>query len=178
MTLKQAIETQVQYSTKDLQIAYKLHFSQVPFWKKYFMLLFGVVVIALAGVLLIFQASARSNFFIYLLFVYGIGLFIYQFWFHATIGQRMYKKIPDIRLPYDVKIDESGVLLSNVNVASNLEWSKYIVAIFDKEILLLYVYGNMFHIFPKRIFSNKQFERVMGLVQKNIERKIDLSNLS
>ncbi len=155
------------YQVKDLQSAYKLHFRQVSFWRKNLMLLIGSGSALIGIYFLLLKGTERNQIFLIFLVLYGLGLILFHFWYHRTLGQRIYNKIAELQSAHEVHFDENRIRMSNSKVASDLEWKKYILALRTKEITLLYISPSMFHILPQRLFSNKQYKKIETIIEKN-----------
>lgn len=164
-SLKKEAQASFFYQPEDLQIAYKLHFTQVSLWRKNMMLILGLSSAALGLYFLFTTGSERNQIFLIFLVVYGAGMVLFHFWYHATLGQRVYKKIPEMQLEHDMSFDENHIRVSNTKVASDLKWNQYILALRSDHVTLLYVSPAMFHILPQRVLPRKQYDRLLQIIE-------------
>lgn len=163
------IHVTIQYTANDLHKAYSLHLKKnYPFRSKLVLILGGLLV--LLGILLaVLQSISRmitwlSWFFV----VYGLLVVIYYFWKYSRMGKIAYKKLTDFHYPFTFTINNEGIHSFGKNIESTNTWEHYQSALITHNFIILYPNKLRFVVFPKKYFSEFDFNQLSDLVKEKI----------
>lgn len=170
------IVKQIKYTSEDLQLSYNIHYiKNFPFRSR--MVMYLGVFIVVVGILLFALTfnSSTSSITLSLFYVFfGVATLIYYFWSKLTLGKRMFKKITELKYPFDIEFSTEGAIIKGKNISSELKWEHYEKAIITKEIILLYPNSMRFNFFPKKYFTDQEYEQISSWVIEfvpNIKKK-------
>lgn len=168
----ESIDIEITYTADDLQKSYKAHFNrQYPIRSK-LVLILGILLIIL-GILLIAIENATNKSEILGISYAGLGVasILYFFWNSNTLGKRMYKKMPDFRLPYHYKITTESILITNKNITTEVKWEHFTNSLITDDMILIYPNKFRYNLFPKRYFTDEQFVKLVSLIRENVPNK-------
>lgn len=160
----------IQYSDKDLQEAYKIHYTKIYPLGSRLLLIIGVIALFFGVALFTYSYFSLSftNWFALFLVAYGIVVILFFYWRFATMGKRIFKKMPDFKNPYEYTFSEKGIKSVNANVNSENRWEYYIRSVVTDNIIMLYPNKLKFNFFSRRHFTNEQFLCLKNWVNKNV----------
>ncbi|NVO01845.1 MAG: YcxB family protein [Bacteroidetes bacterium] len=160
------ITKQIQYTPEDLQKSYNVHYiknfpirSRMVMYLGFFIIVVGMLLFALTY----YSATSSTTLSIFYIF-FGIATLIYYFWSKLTLGKRMFKKITELKYEYDIELNKDGALIKGKNITSEIKWEHFQKAIVTKEIVLLYPNPMRFNFFPKKYFTEQEYEQLCSWV--------------
>jgi hypothetical protein len=163
-------EVTIQYSAKDLQRAYQLHYQKgYPIGSRLLMIL-GVISLIIGGALLAYSYLYLqfSNPFAWFLIAYGVLMIMIYFWRFYTIGKRMFKKMPEFQHPYHYTFSEKGIKAESPLANSDNQWEYYNRCIISDDMILLLPNKFRFNFFARRHFTDEQFKMLRHWVEANV----------
>jgi hypothetical protein len=166
-------EVTIQYSAKDLQRAYQLHYQKgYPLGSRLLMIL-GVISVIVGGALLAYSYLFLhfSNTFAWFLIFYGIFMIMFYFWRFYTIGKRMFKKMPEMQHPYHYTFSEHGIKAESPVASSNNQWEYYNQGIVSDDMIVLLPNKFRFNFFARRHFTEEQFKMLRHWVETNVKTR-------
>lgn len=166
----QPFELTIQYSSDDLQKAYQLHYRKgYPISSRLLMIL-GVISLIIGSALLLYSYLWLffTNWFAWFLVVYGILVVLFYYWRFYTMGQRMFKKMPDFEHPYHYTFSEKGIKAESTHINSDNNWEYYIRCVITDDMILLYPNKFRFNFFARRHFSDEQFKTLQQWARENV----------
>ena len=170
------INVDIKYTPVDLQKSYELHYNVYYPVRSKLLLILGIL-LAVVGLLLICLSNMldqNDGWLGKLYMVLGVLAILYHFWKISTMGKKMFDKMPDFQLPYQVTINSSGICIKSTTVSSEVAWEHYTEAVVTANMILVYTNPFKFNIFRKTAFTDEQFERLSAVVierVKSVKRK-------
>jgi len=157
----ETINVNITYTADDLQKSYTLHFKKIYPIKSKLLIVFGVLIIALGIVMLSLKdIFNETGWLAYFYVIFGMFAIIYHFWQYATIGRRMFKKLPDFRHAFHYVISDEGIQTASATASSDVKWEHYKMAVITDDLILLYPNKLRYNLFPKRFFSERDFRNL------------------
>lgn len=166
------IEIEITYTADDLQKSYKAHFNkQYPIRSK--LVLFMGILLIILGLLLVAieNATSKSNWLGISYSGLGAIAIIYYLWNSNTLGKRMYNKMPDFKLPYHYKITSEGINITNKSISTDVKWDHFWNSLITDDMILIYPNKYRYNLFPKRYFTDEQFQQLAKLIKENVVHK-------
>lgn len=169
------IEKTILFTPDDLQMAYTTHFSRMYPVRSRLLLLVGLVSFLVGAVLLIFQfmsgAKTTSGWASWFLLFYGVLIAILYYYNLKRIGKRMYSKMPDFRFPFSYTFSADKIVVKGENVDNSNNWEYYQSALVAPEVLMIYPNKFRFSLFPKKYFTDEEFEQLTKWISAKIKTK-------
>lgn len=157
-----------QYTPQVLQQAHEIHYKKFFQFQSRLPLILGFMA-GWAGLLLLLILGKEGNKFLSISLIFsGVIAIIIYFWMLKTIGKRVYKKIPQYHDPFMIAINDQLILMTIHGETFELPWESIKKAVVTNNNVLLYPTDRMFYIFPKRNFSNNEFEEFEELVRNKV----------
>jgi len=163
------IQVNITYTSDDLQKAYMLHFNKKqPFKSR--RNLFMALALILIGVFVYFYDpfNGELNWVCWFFMGYGLVLLIVYYYRLFTIGKRYFKKLPQDKNLFLYTFSEEGFSFQGEKTTNTIKWEHFQSALITDKIVLLYANELKFNIFPRRSFTDTQFEQFTQLVRQNI----------
>jgi len=159
----------IKYNFSDLQIAYNLHFKKLYPIKSMLLLLFGVLLVIIGLLLCFLDNHLEKSILLGVLYtILGIITICYYYWMYKTMGKRMFKKMPDFSNEYHYDFSNEGINIKSKTIDSDVKWDYYKSALISNDIILLYANKFKFNLFPKRFFSNEQYDSLINTIKSKI----------
>jgi len=81
----------------------------------------------------------------------------------------LFKKNSNLSNEEEITFDKEGLTIASQNAEGKVKWSIYIKALITKETILLFPNTMIFQNYPKRFFSDSEYQELSNLVQTNIK---------
>lgn len=157
-----------QYSPQLLQAAHLLHYRTFFPLRGRALLLVGVVVIVCGAVLLL--VPVVNAWMGPALLVYGLALIGFHYYYFATMGRRVYRRLQEYHEPFEVRIGEQGITLNLNRQDINIPWNRFVKSASDDQYTLLYPNDKAFFVFPRRFFAPGDYERFRQRVEQQLRK--------
>ncbi|HNW90722.1 MAG TPA: hypothetical protein PKN48_13760 [Bacteroidales bacterium] len=165
----------IQYTPEDLQLAYTTHFRKMYPVRSRMLLVVSAVSFIAGGIVLVYELIKGSDSFInwaaWFLIAYGVLIFILYFYNLRTVGKRMFAKMPDFEKPFNYIFSSENVQVSAETINSTNKWEFYQSAMICSDIILVYPNKFRFNLFPKKYFSDEEFEMLKQWIGAKIKTK-------
>lgn len=166
-----SIKIEIQYTPEDLQKSYRLHFKKLYPVRSKLVLALGSFLMVLGILLVMLEQAGNKSVLLGVSYIFlGTAAVGFYIWNNATIGKRMYKKLPDFRHPYTYVFSEEGMHVSSVNITTDIKWDHFWKAVVCPDMILLYPNKFRYNLFPKKYFTHGQFEHLKYLISKFVAR--------
>jgi hypothetical protein len=155
----ETINVDITYTAADLQKSYTLHFKKMYPVKSKMLIIFGILIISLGAIMLLLKSAFNDTDWLpWFYVIFGVLAIIYHFWQYATIGKRMFKKLPDFKHAFHYVITDEGIQTASATASSEVKWEHYHKAIITDDLILLYPNKFRYNLFPKRFFLERDFK--------------------
>jgi hypothetical protein len=135
-----------------------------PFFKWCGIFLIALTVLMCVVSLFIFPLH-WSAFFIALVGVYLMVCYAFLLPHHA---RKIFNQQKTLQQPYDMEITAEGVSSSGSHGSINMEWKDFHKYKMGKDLILVYQSDVLFHMFPKRWFSDDEFAQLQNYLHENL----------
>jgi hypothetical protein len=156
------------YTADDLQKAYMLHFNKkIPFKsRKNLFIALGLIA---AGCLIYFfdVFNGELTWICWFLMGYGVMLMAVYYYRLLTIGKKYFKNLPQEKNKFPYIFSREGIFFEGEKT-TQIKWDHFYAALITDKMVLLYASETKFNIFPRRCFSDAQYEEFTNLVRQNI----------
>ncbi len=163
------IKVNITYTAEDIQKAYMLHFNKkLPFKSR--RNLFIALALIIIGVLIYYfdTFNGELNWICWACMGYGLALIVLYYYKILTIGKKYFKKLPEDKNLFPYTFSDEGITFQGEKTSTLIKWDRFCSALINDNILLLYSSEVKFNIFPRRCFTDSQFEQLTRLVRQNI----------
>ena len=176
------IEKTILYKPDDLQLAYTTHYRKMYPIRSRLLLVVSAVSLIIGGLLLIYE-HRKGNPVITnwaALFLIGYGIIIAGLYFYnlRTMGKRMYKKMPDFARPFNYIFTAENVQVSSDTINSTNKWEFYQSALICPQVIMIYPNKFRFNLFPKKYFTDEEYEALKQWIKVKIKTKESKWNFS
>lgn len=163
------IKVNITYTAEDLQKAYMLHFNKKQPFKSKRNLLMALALIAIGVFVNYFDPfNGELNWVCWFFMGYGLIFLIVYYYRILTIGKRYFKKLPQDKNLFPYTFSEEGISFQGEKNNTLMKWELYQSALINEKMVLLYSNEIKFSIFPRRSFTDSQFEQFSQLVRQHI----------
>jgi len=149
----------VQYTFDDLYVAQKLHHASS---KKRFIWYFVSMYIFFLAIL------AQFSVYSWILIFFGVVFWFYPLTFLRFMSYRSFRQAHELHLLTDVQLTEKGMEAKNKLSSTVASWKVFIKAKHNEKVLLLYRTPQLINFFPKRVFADQEWKKLLEMVSKNI----------
>ncbi|MEI6124739.1 MAG: hypothetical protein WCQ95_14060 [Bacteroidota bacterium] len=169
------IEKTILYTSNDLQLAYTMHFQKAYPVRSRLLLMVGGLSFLVGIFLLVFQFYASglnyTNWAAWFLLFYGAIIAVLYFYNLSSIGKRMYSKMPDFKKPFHYVFTPDSVQVKSENINATNNWEFYQSAMIHPNVIMVYPNKFRFSLFPKKYFTDQEFETLKQWVRAKIKTK-------
>lgn len=155
------------YREEDFREAYAVHQRSQGGWRRYSTLFWGIMITLISLYYLVQKSDGRTTLFLVLVILYGLSLVGFHFWQQKTLGARMFKRFPEFHEPFHLLFTDQMLVLSSPKVSTTMHFSQYQKIYSNDHVLVLYMDSQKFHILPKRIFNDKQYNNLLAGLKKH-----------
>ncbi|MCK9612734.1 MAG: YcxB family protein [Bacteroidales bacterium] len=169
------IEKNILFTPEDLQLAYTTHFRRTYPVRSRMLFIISIISL-LTGIAFFCYDFSQGNIFIknwaaWFLLCYGITIAVVYFHNLKTIGKRMYSKMPDFERPYNFIFDAGKIQITSETTNNINKWEAYNSALFCENMILLYPNKLRFNLFPKKYFTDEEFNMLKQWIKAKIKTK-------
>ncbi|HNZ42047.1 MAG TPA: YcxB family protein [Bacteroidales bacterium] len=169
------IEKKIHYTPEDLQMAYSTHLKKMYPVRSRMLLVIAAVSFIIGCILLFYEHKNGSddytNWAAWFLIVYGVAIAALYFYNQHNLGKRMFSKMPDFAKPFSYVFSPEQIQVSSDNINNTNKWEFYQSALITSEIIMVYPNKFRFNLFPKKYFSDEEFELLKQWVRAKIKTK-------
>jgi hypothetical protein len=169
------IEKTIKYTPEDLQLAYTTHFRRMYPVRSRLLIVVSIISLIAGCVFIIYDLKKGSNIYgnwaAWFLICYGIIIGILYFYNLRTVGKRMYSKMPDFEKPFNYVFTDEKIQVSSETINSNNTWEYYQTALISSEVIMVYPNKFRFNLFPKKYFTNEEYEMLKQWIRAKIKTK-------
>ncbi|HOY31481.1 MAG TPA: YcxB family protein [Bacteroidales bacterium] len=170
-----SIEKLIQYTPEDLQMAYTIHLKKTYPLRSRLLLVVSAVSLIVGGALLVYEAMKGNadaiNWAAWFLIAYGIAIALLYFYNLRTIGKKMFTKMPEFARPFQYLFTAAGVQVSTQNMNNQNKWDFYQSALICPETIIIYPNKFRFNLFPKKYFTDEEYELLKQWIREKIKTK-------
>lgn len=160
----------ITYNYSNLQTAYNLHFNKLYPIKSKLLWLFSILLIIVGIMLCFINKQLETSMLLGVVYIIlGVISLCYCFWIYKTMGKRMFKKMPDFSNEFHYDFSNDGINIKSKTICTDVKWEYYKHAIISDDMILLYPNKLKFNIFPKRNFSNEQYNCLADKIKSKID---------
>ncbi len=165
----ESIKIEILYTPEDLQKSYQIHFNKMYPIRSKMVLILGILLVVLGILLALLEHTGSRSLLLGTSYIFlGFIAVGFYFWNRATIGKRMFKKLPDFSYPYIYTIGDEGLLVTSKNITTEVKWAHFWKAVICTDMILIYPNKFRYNLFPKKYFTPEQFEQLTKLVVDNV----------
>jgi len=84
------------------------------------------------------------------------------------MSYRSFRQAHELHLLTDVQLTEKGMEAKNKLSSTVASWKVFIKAKHNEKVLLLYRTPQLINFFPKRVFADQEWKKLLEMVSKNI----------
>jgi hypothetical protein len=115
-----------------------------------------------------YMAISFTNWFAWFLLVYGVVVIAIYIWRVRTVGKRMFAKMPDFLHPYEYTFSQKGILAAGMNVNSDNNWGYYTRYCHTPDMILLYPNKFRFNLYPRKHFTDEQYAQLFSWIVEHV----------
>ncbi len=163
------IKIQITYTADDLQKAYMLHFNKKLPLKSRRNLFMALALIGIGIIVYFFDPfNGELNWVCWFFMGYGLALLVVYYFRLFTIGKRYFKKMPENKNLFPYIFSDEGISFQGENSSKVIKWEFFQSALITDKMVLLYSNEAKFNIFPRKSFTDSQFEQFTQLIRQKI----------
>lgn len=156
---------EISRNADDLQLAYELHWAKKRPIRSRVSLFIGCLCLLMGALLGIREGGV-------LVFL-GIGNIAVYMYYYKMTGRRLAKKMSNLTQVEKTVFTDKGIHVESVSGAGETLWAAYEDAVISDKMILLYSNQLTFHFFPKRVFTDDEFNVLKEMVKKNLKKVIE-----
>ncbi|HNW53821.1 MAG TPA: YcxB family protein [Bacteroidales bacterium] len=168
-------EKKIQYTPEDLQLAYATHLKKMYPIRSRMLLVIAAVSFIIGCILLFYERKNGSvdytNWAAWFLIAYGVAIAGLYFYNQHNLGKRMFSKMPDFINPFSYIFSSEQIQVSSDNINNTNKWEFYESALITPEIIILYPNKFRFNLFPRKYFTDEEFDMLKQWIRAKIKTK-------
>ncbi|HNW70216.1 MAG TPA: YcxB family protein [Bacteroidales bacterium] len=169
------IEKTIKYTPEDLQLAYTTHFRKMYPVRSRLLIVVSIISLLAGCLFIIYDLKKGSNIYAnwaaWFLICYGVIIAILYFYNLRTVGKRMYSKMPDFERPFNYVFTDEKIQVASETINSDNKWEFYQSALISPEVIMVYPNKFRFNLFPKKYFTDQEYEMLKQWVRAKIKTK-------
>jgi len=158
-----------QYTPEILQEAYTLHYRKNTLLQGRVLLFLGILLIWTGLLLILISRNEGRQVLNYSFVIYGLIIVVIYVWTMKTIGNRMFKRQKGSLQAMDITVTEGSIMMKTEKGEVNIPWENFQFAAASEDIVLLYPTKSSFYIFPKKNFSEGEFDLFFAMLKQKIQ---------
>ncbi len=135
----------------------------------------GVLMVAMALIVIVLRLfiypSASSHASPYILLAVLVYLALRFFVIMPMSAKRIYRQQKTLHEPYEVEITEEAMRVASTYGESTVPWQTFYKYKVGRDFLLVYQSAAIFHMFPRRWFSDEQFAEFQAILARHLKRR-------
>ena len=89
--------------------------------------------------------------------------------------RKIYKQQKSLQEPYESELTDDAYSFASIHGAATMPWSMFHKYKISKDTILLYQSDAIYHLFPKRWFTEEQFAEFQSILQKHLGQPIGVT---
>lgn len=134
----------------------------------------GVLMIAMALAVIVLRlfiySSGSSHASPYILLAVLVYLALRFFVIMPMSAKRIYRQQKTLHEPYSVEVTEETMHVTSTYGESTVPWQTFHKYKVGRDFILVYQSAAIFHMFPRRWFSDEQFAEFQGILTRHLKR--------